>query len=155
MSELIRFGVSIEDHLLHQFDRLITEKSYNNRSEAIRDLIRDHLVQQQWEDSQTESVGTITIIFDHHVRELTESLTSAQHKFEQEIIAATHVHLDHDHCLEVIIVKGKTEVGAKDDGKLIIIVNLKDFAEPNGNGKIKGKTPNSIPCSIVTVIPKI
>ena len=110
MSELIRFGVSIENHLLKQFDQLITERSYSNRSEAIRDLIREELVRQHCEDSEAESIGTITIIFDHHVRELTEALTSVQHKYNDQIVAATHVHLDHDNCLEVIIVKGKTAI---------------------------------------------
>ena len=125
MSKLIRFGVSIENHLLKQFDQLITERSYANRSEAIRDLIRNELVQQQWEDSDAESVGTIAIIFDHHVRELTESLTTIQHQFHDQIIAATHVHLDHFNCLEVVAVKGKTNTIRQIADKLISIRGVK------------------------------
>ena len=100
----------MENHLLTQFDRLIKERGYANRSEAIRDLIRDELVERQCKNSDTESIGTVTIIFNHHIRELTESLTSIQHDFEKQIISTTHVHLDHDYCLEVVIVKGKTNV---------------------------------------------
>jgi len=109
MSELIRFGVSIESNLLDKFDRLIQERGYANRSEAIRDLIRNELVQQEWADANTNAVGTITIIYDHHVRALADMLTSLQHQHTNEIIAATHVHLDHNHCLEVIVVKGRTD----------------------------------------------
>ncbi|MBN2008783.1 nickel-responsive transcriptional regulator NikR [candidate division KSB1 bacterium] len=108
MSELIRFGISIEQSLLTKFDDLIQSRSYENRSEAIRDLIRKELVGEQWQQPNAAAVGTITIIYDHHVRELTEVLTSIQHDHETAIIASTHVHLDHHNCLEVIIVKGKT-----------------------------------------------
>ncbi len=86
MNDLIRFGISIEQPLLQQFDKLIQSRGYQNRSEAIRDLIRKELVSQQLQDDDTASVGTITIIFDHHVRELSEQLTSMQHDFETNII---------------------------------------------------------------------
>ena len=125
MSELTRFGVSIENQLLEKFDQLIAERGYFNRSEAIRDLIRNELVQQQWEDSDAESVGTITIIFDHQVRELTESLTTIQHQFHDQIIAATHVHFDHFNCLEVVAVKGKTNTIRQIADKLISIRGVK------------------------------
>jgi CopG family transcriptional regulator, nickel-responsive regulator len=108
MSELIRFGISIEQSLLTKFDELIQARSYENRSEAIRDLIRKELVHEQWQQDDADTVGTITIVYDHHVRELTELLTSIQHDSEKSIVAATHVHLDHHNCLEVIIVRGKT-----------------------------------------------
>ncbi len=123
--ELIRFGVSIEKNLLRQFDRLINEHGYQNRSEAIRDLIRDELVQQQWEDANAESVGTITLIYDHHVRELTELLTSVQHHYNAQIISTTHVHLDHDHCLEVILVRGKTETIRQISNQLTCLKGVK------------------------------
>lgn len=125
MSEITRFGVSIENKLLEKFDHLISARGYHNRSEAIRDLIRNELVNQQWVDNEAESVGTITIIFDHHVRELTEMLTNVQHQFTHQIIAATHVHLDHDNCLEVIVVKGKTANIRKIADKLISLRGVK------------------------------
>jgi CopG family transcriptional regulator, nickel-responsive regulator len=125
MSDLIRFGVSIENQLLTQFDQLIVERSYATRSEAIRDLIRDELVQHQWQDNNEESVGTITIIFNHHVRELTEILTSVQHDHEKQIIATTHIHLDHDNCLEVIIVRGETATIRQIADKLITLKGVK------------------------------
>jgi len=138
MSELIRFGVSIESNLLEKFDRLIQERAYANRSEAIRDLIRNELVQQEWADANANAVGTITIIYDHHVHALAETLTSMQHQHTDEIIAATHVHLDHDHCLEVIVVKGRTAsirhiadelISAKGvkHGKLVMTTTGKDM----------------------------
>ncbi|MBN2000802.1 nickel-responsive transcriptional regulator NikR [candidate division KSB1 bacterium] len=108
MSSLTRFGVSLESELLNRFDRLVQEKKYNNRSEAIRDLIRDALVRDEWEKGD-EIVGTITLIYDHHQRELTEKLTANQHRHHDEIISAMHVHLDHDNCLEVLAVRGSAE----------------------------------------------
>lgn len=106
MKKLVRFGVSLDHHLLDDFDRLITNKQYTNRSEALRDLIRDHLVGQEWGENK-ETVGTITIVYDHHVHDLTEKLTEIQHDHHKLILSAMHVHLDHDHCLEVLVVRGK------------------------------------------------
>ncbi len=107
MSELTRFGVSLDSELLNQFDKLITKKGYNNRSEAIRDLIRDLLVRKEWDEDSGEKVGTITIIYDHSLFELSKKITNGQHKHYHEIISTMHVHLDHDNCLEVLAVKGK------------------------------------------------
>ena len=106
---LLRFGVSIPEPLIEAFDRYIKERSYKNRSEAIRDLIREKLVEQEWEADarDKEVVGTITYVFDHHKRELVESIIRIQHDFSDHVIASQHVHLDHDNCLEVAIVKGK------------------------------------------------
>ena len=106
MRKLVRFGVSLDHHLLDDFDRLIARKQYATRSEAIRDLIRDNLVGQQWDENK-ETVGTITMVYDHHVRALTEMLTETQHHFQHLIQSGMHVHLDHDHCLEVLVVRGK------------------------------------------------
>ncbi|HHM05717.1 MAG TPA: nickel-responsive transcriptional regulator NikR [Gammaproteobacteria bacterium] len=106
MSELVRFGVSIDAELLTHFDQLIQDKGYANRSEAIRDLIRDRLVKEEW-DSDQDTVGTITIVYDHHTRELMSQLTHLQHSFEGEIKSVLHVHLDHHNCLEVMVVSGK------------------------------------------------
>ena len=104
---LTRFGISLDDELLARFDKMVDEKSYTNRSEAIRDLIRNALIEREWEKEEGEKVGTITLIFDHHVHELTERLTDIKHGHNDEIISAMHVHLDHDNCLEVLAVKGE------------------------------------------------
>lgn len=125
MSELIRFGVSIESHLLDQFDQLIQQRNYSNRSEAIRDLIRNELVHQEWKDDEAESVGTITIIYDHHVRDLSSVLTSVQHDFNEQIISTMHVHLDHHNCLEVLAVRGKTKTIRQIADTLISIKGVK------------------------------
>ena len=109
MSELVRFGVSIEDDLLARFDEQIKKKGYTNRSEAIRDLIRDRIVQEEWATDQ-ETVGTITIVYDHHTRDLTGQLTHLQHSFEGDIKSVLHVHLDHHNCLEVLVVSGKGRI---------------------------------------------
>ena len=106
MSELIRFGVSLPKKLLDQFDRVIGKKGYTNRSEALRDLIREDLVEREWEEG-AEVVGVIMLVFDHHSRELQNSITDIQHRHLAEIISSQHVHLDHQNCLEVIILKGR------------------------------------------------
>jgi len=107
MGETIRFGISIDDGLLERFDRLVTEKGYVNRSEAIRDLIRDALVEQTWEAGNEETVGTVTLVYDHHVHDLADRLTAIQHDHHDRIISTLHVHLDHHNCLEVLIVRGQ------------------------------------------------
>ena len=110
MSDIIRFGVSLEKELLEKFDILIKEKKYPNRSEAIRDLIRENLVRREWVEGK-EVAGAITLVFDHHKRDLVNNLTDIQHDFRQLIISSQHIHLDHDNCLEIIVVRGKpTEV---------------------------------------------
>ena len=106
MKELIRFGVSISSGLLDKFDELIEAKGYVNRSEAIRDLIRDYLVEHEWE-KDAETMGAVTLVYDHHMRELTESLTALQHDFHSSVISSMHVHVDEHNCLEVIVIRGK------------------------------------------------
>lgn len=106
MDNLQRFGVSIDSALLDQFDRLIAAKGYTNRSEAIRDLIRDYLVDAAWEEAEGEAVATATLIFNHHQREMSDKLTDLQHQFHQAIISVLHVHLDAHNCLEVLVLKG-------------------------------------------------
>ena len=105
MSNLIRFGVSLEEKLLKRFDRLILEEDYPNRSEAFRDLIREKLVKKEWIGNQ-EVAGAISLVYDHHKRDLLNSLADVQHDFHQLIISTQHIHLDHDNCLEIIVVKG-------------------------------------------------
>jgi CopG family transcriptional regulator, nickel-responsive regulator len=107
MSELARTGVSIDEDLLVEFDRLITKRGYKNRSEAFRDLIRDALLTETI-DLNKPVVGTLTLVYDHHVPNLSEKLTGAQHSAGAMILAATHVHLDHHYCLEVVIMKGRS-----------------------------------------------
>ena len=107
MSELTRFGISIDDRLLKSFDELISGKGYVNRSEAIRDLIRRALVEEQAASDDEEIIGTITLVYNHHTRELSENLTDCQHSHHQSVLSALHVHLDAENCLEVIVVKGK------------------------------------------------
>jgi len=106
VSELIRFGVSLPKDLLEKFDKEIQGKGYTNRSEAIRDLIREFLVKQEI-DQDMEVVGTLTIVYDHHVREISDRLIDLQHDNFKYIHSNLHVHLDHDNCLEVIILKGR------------------------------------------------
>jgi len=107
MSELVRFGVSMDGRLLARFDQLIAEKGYANRSEAIRDLIRDELVEQSWEEDDEETVGTITLVYNHEVRDLSEKLIDFQHQVHGAVISSLHVHLDKHNCLEVLVVRGK------------------------------------------------
>ena len=108
MSELARTGVSLEEDLLNEFDRLITKRGYKNRSEAFRDLIREALLSETI-DSNKPVVGTLTLVYDHHVPNLSEKLTETQHSVGAMVLAATHVHLDHHYCLEVIIMKGRSK----------------------------------------------
>lgn len=106
MAQLVRFGVSLEKDLLLHFDSYLKEKGYTNRSEAIRGLIRENLVKKQWQEGY-EIAGTITMIYDHHRRELVNKLMDIQHNFGGIIISTQHIHLDHHNCLEIIAVKGK------------------------------------------------
>jgi len=105
MTELVRFGIAMDAALLTRFDALLIRRDYPNRSEAIRDLVRKELDQDAWERGQ-ETVATITLVYDHHVRELTERLNEIQHDHGELIVSSLHVHLDHHHCLEVIVVRG-------------------------------------------------
>lgn len=107
MSELSRIGVALDNDLLEQFDSLIEERGYASRSEAFRDLIRAELVQKALQAPGTKVVGTITLVYDHHTRLLQDKLTDLQHQYHQAIQSTLHIHLDHDHCLEVIVAAGK------------------------------------------------
>ncbi|MBZ4681769.1 nickel-responsive transcriptional regulator NikR [Thermodesulfobacterium sp.] len=107
MEELARFGISIPKELLKAFDDYIERKHYANRSEAIRDLIRQKLVEEEWKESKEEVVGVITYLYDHHKRELTDKLVDIQHEHYEKIITTQHLHVDHHRCLEIILVRGK------------------------------------------------
>ena len=108
MSELVRFGVSLEKTLLDRFDLLIREKQYTNRSEALRDLIRRELVQRQWREG-SDVAGAVTLIYDHHKRDVMCKVTDTQHDFQEVIISTQHIHLDHHNCLEIVAARGKAE----------------------------------------------
>ena len=107
MGSLSRIGVAIDSNLLKKFDAHITRRGYTNRSEAFRDLIRDELVETAWERPENEVVGTVTLVYNHHVRMLNERLTNLQHEVFHNVLSTLHVHLDHDNCLEVLVVRGK------------------------------------------------
>ncbi|MGA2610491.1 MAG: nickel-responsive transcriptional regulator NikR [Terriglobia bacterium] len=107
MGNLVRTGLSLERELLERFDTAINRRGYQNRSEAIRDLIRQHLVEEAVEDNKV-IVGTLTMVYDHHQPNLSAKLIEAQHAAASKVLAATHVHLDHHHCLEVVILKGRS-----------------------------------------------
>jgi CopG family nickel-responsive transcriptional regulator len=104
---ITRFGVSLDERLLAKFDRLLARKGYATRSEAIRDLIRDSLVREQWDVGDADAVGTLTLVYDHDTRELEERLTELQHAHYQAIVSTLHIHLDAHHCLEVLVLRGK------------------------------------------------
>jgi CopG family nickel-responsive transcriptional regulator len=108
MSELVRFGVSLEKTLLDRFDDLIRDKQYTNRSEALRDLIRRELVQREWQEGK-EVAGAITLIYDHHKRDVMSRVTDTQQEFQKVIISTQHIHLDHHNCLEIVAARGKAE----------------------------------------------
>lgn len=112
MSELVRFGVSLEKPLLESFDALIRERQYTNRSEALRDLIRRELVQREWREGR-DVAGAITLIYDHHKRDVLAKVTDTQHKFQEVIISTQHIHLDHHNCLEIVAARGKAEAVQK------------------------------------------
>lgn len=118
MSEISRFGVSLESSLLEKFDPLIERMGYSSRSEAIRDLIRKQLVSQEWEAGEKETIGVLSLIYNHEIRELGEILTRIQHKHVDLIVSSTHIHIDHHNCLEVIILKGKGKLIKKIADKL-------------------------------------
>ena len=125
MGETIRFGISIDDKLLESFDNLIEMKGYMNRSEAIRDLIRAALVELKWEGGEEETVGTVTLVYNHHVRDLSDKLTEQQHTHHDRIISALHVHLDAHNCLEVLVVRGKAREVKKIADELIGVKGVK------------------------------
>jgi len=107
MSELVRFGVSIDQDLLENYDRLINERGYATRSEALRDLIRDALIQQKIEmQTGIQALGSLTLVYDHHARNLTQEMGEIQHRFHDNILSVMHLHVSHDDCLEIVALRG-------------------------------------------------
>jgi CopG family nickel-responsive transcriptional regulator len=119
MGVLSRIGIALDSDLLKRFDRSIQQRGYTNRSEAFRDLIRDRLVTAQTASPEATVVGTVTLIFDHHAHGITEKLTEAQHEHHDLVVSTSHAHLDHDSCLEVLIVHGKSAQVAQFADQLI------------------------------------
>jgi len=102
----IRFTVSLPRTLLDELDRRLVNKGYASRSELVRDLIRERIVEETWERGDAEVAGVLTIVYDHHQRELTQQILDIQHRQYVHVVATTHVHLDHHNCLETIIIRG-------------------------------------------------
>ncbi|MCS7191884.1 MAG: nickel-responsive transcriptional regulator NikR [Armatimonadetes bacterium] len=108
MAKLVRFGVAMEDTLLQKFDQYIRRKGYRNRSEAIRDLARDAIIQEAWEQEKGEVIAVVAIIYDHEKHGLSNQITDLQHHALSIIVSTLHVHLDERHCLEVVVLRGKS-----------------------------------------------
>lgn len=134
MHHLSRFGVSLEDDLLEAFDRSIGGQGYQTRSEAIRDLIRDHLIQRKIGQGNSEVIGVVTLVYDHRVHNLSDLLADMQHKAAVAVNASLHIHLDEDNCLEVIVIRGRADKVHEIAGKLIATKGVQ-------NGKLVTTTP--------------
>ncbi len=119
MNHLSRFGISLEEDLLTAFDQSIDGLGYQNRSEAIRDLIRDHLIQKEVGHGNAEVIGVVTLVYDHRVHRLSDVLADMQHKADVTVNASLHIHLDEHNCLEVIIVRGHADKVHAVSSKLI------------------------------------
>lgn len=118
MGEAVRFSASLSEDLLKALDNYLEQKGYKNRSEGLRDIIRDNLVKQEV-IANRDVVGVLTIVYDHHVRELTQTIIEEQHNSPAEVVSSMHVHLDHHNCLEIIVVKGKGAVIQKFSDRII------------------------------------
>ncbi len=144
MGELSRIGIALDSDLLKRFDRSIEKSGYTNRSEAFRDLIRDRLVRERIAAPDATVVGSVTLIYNHHAHGVTEKLTEAQHAHHDLVVSTTHAHLDHDSCLEVLIVHGKAArverfadilIGLKgvQHGRLVMTVASLDSENASGH----------------------
>ena len=125
MSDIERIGVSIEKNLLKMYDEIIAEDGYKNRSEAVRDLIRERLSRKRLSDPQAHAVAGVFLIYDHHEKKLPQKLVDIQHNHLLEVAASTHVHLDHHNCLEVIILKGQVKEIEKLGNKIAALKGVK------------------------------
>lgn len=122
---VVRFGISIPPKLLEKFDEIIKEKGYTNRSEAIRDLIRDLIVKEELKKSEKEGIGVLSIVYEHHKSHVLEKIIEAQHENEKNIVSTLHIHLDKENCMEVIIIRGKIMDVKKIADKIISIKGVK------------------------------
>lgn len=139
MGKLERIGVAIEEELLASFDGLMKERGYTNRSEAFRDLIRNQLIEEKTATTDASVVGSVTLIYDHHASGLPDKLMELQHEFHELVVSTTHAHLDHDSCLEVIILRGPANEVDQFAARLI---GLK--------GVVHGKLVKSVPAAEVS-----
>lgn len=157
MGKLERIGVAIEEDLLSSFDALMKQRGYTNRSEAFRDLIRNQLIEEKTATTHASVVGSVTLIYDHHASGLPDKLMELQHEFHELVVSTTHAHLDHDSCLEVIILRGPANevdqfasrlIGLKGvvHGKLVKSVPAAEVNVPAGKMKA-GKHPHAHPHS--------
>ena len=106
MSEIVRFSVSVESELLEQFDRFCRQEQFATRSEAVRQLIREKLTMRAWESESQDVAGTLTLVYDHHRPQLRDRLMELQHEHTELVVSTLHAHLDHNLCLEVIVLRG-------------------------------------------------
>ena len=137
MSDIIRFGVSIEQDLLENFDRLINERGYSTRSEALRDLIREALIQQKIEtETNVQALGSLTLVYDHHARNLVNEMGEIQHDFHRTILSVMHLHVSHDDCMEIIALRGIVSEIAALANRLLSLKGIK-------NGKLFLTLPSS------------
>lgn len=126
MSDIIRFGVSIEQDLLENYDRLVGERGYATRSEALRDLIRDALVARKIEtESDLQALGTLTLVYDHHANNLVQEMGEIQHRFHNLVLSVMHLHVSHDDCMEVIALRGKVGEIVKLSNALLSLKGIK------------------------------
>jgi len=125
MSSIVRYTVSMDQRLLEKFDSQIERKGYANRSEAIRDLIRDSLVGEKWAKATEKVVATVTLVYNHHTADLRDRLADIQHHHTDIVLSTTHIHLDNDNCLEVVILRGKCKVVRSLAEKLIALKGIK------------------------------
>lgn len=134
MHHLSRFGVSLEEDLLAAFDHSIAGLGYQNRSEAIRDLIRDHLIQKKVAHGESEVIGVVTLVYDHRIHHLSDILADMQHRAQVTVNASLHIHLDEHNCLEVVVVRGRADKVHEVASKLIATKGVQ-------NGKLVTTTP--------------
>jgi CopG family nickel-responsive transcriptional regulator len=125
MSETVRFGVSLNSDLLDRFDALIRRMGYENRSEAIRDLIRDKLVHEEWEEPQEPCFGVVLLVYDHHTMNLDRRLIDTQHEHVGQIISSLHIHIDEDNCAEVVVLRGNGQEVRKIGERLMSMKGVK------------------------------
>lgn len=137
MGETVRFGVSIDDSLLERYDGYIAGRGYATRSEALRDLIRDALIQNRIEvKSKTKALGSLTLVYDHHSRNLLQEMTEIQHNYHSLILSVMHLHVGHDDCMEVIALKGLVSDIVSLSNSLLSLKGIK-------NGKLFLTLPSS------------
>jgi len=138
MSELVRFGVSIDQDLLENYDRLINERGYATRSEALRDLIRDALIQQKIEmQTDIRALGSLTLVYDHHARNLAQEMGEIQHRFHDNILSVMHLHVSHDDCMEIVALRGVV-------AEIIELANALLSLKGIKNGKLFLTLPSSV-----------